>query len=110
MVASGYRLILLLSRIGIPDLPESPFRLDIPYQACMDTPLPEIHPPGYLCPDLLGSADTQRLREYNMRTDEGPLGVPGPPDYPLPFRSQYGLEELPYCARGSGVPSSRLCG
>ena len=98
MVASGYGLVLLLSSSGDPFLPGSPLRLGVPYQACVETPLSEVHLPGYLCPDLPGPTDTQRLCEDDMGKDEGPLVVPCPPKYPLPFRSQYGHEAAPYCA------------
>ena len=57
MVALGYRLILLLPATGGPALPVAPFRLGVPYQACVETPVPEFHRPGDLCPDLLGPAD-----------------------------------------------------
>ena len=109
MVASGYRLILILSSAGGPVLHGSPFRLSVSYQACMETPLPEVHPPGYTHPDLPGPADTQRLREDEVGKDEGPLGFPGPPEYSPPFRSQYGREAAPYCAIGRGLLASRLC-
>ena len=62
-------LVLLLSSTSGPALPGSPFRHSVPYQTCMDTPLPEVHPPGYLRPDLPGPADTQRLREDDVVKD-----------------------------------------
>ena len=74
----------------------------------METPLPEVHPPDDPYPDLLGPADTQHLREDNVVKYEGPLGVPDPPKYPLPFRSQYGREAAPYCTRECVVPASQL--
>ena len=53
MVASGYRLILLLPATGGPDLPGGPFRLGVTHQACVETPLPEVHLPGYPVTDFL---------------------------------------------------------
>ena len=106
MVALGYRLIPLLSSSGGPVLPVSPFRLGVSYQACMETPLLEVHLPGDPCPDLLGPTETQRLREDNIGKDEGPLGVPTPSENPPPFCCQYGREAAPYCARGRGLPAS----
>ena len=106
MVSSGYHLILLISSAGGPDLPGIPFYLRVSYQACMDTPLTEVHPPGDPCPDIPGHADTQHICEENVGKDEGPLVNPGPPEYPPPFCSQYGREAAPYCARGRGVPAS----
>ena len=97
-------LVLLLSSTSGPALPGSPFRLCVPYQARMDTPLPEVHPPGYLRPDLLSPADTQRLCEDDVGEDKGLLRFPTPAEYPPPFRSQYGREAAPYCARGRGIP------
>ena len=76
----------------------------------METPVPEVHPPGDLCPDLPSPADAQHLRECDVGKDEGPLGVPGPADYPPPFLRQYGRKEVPYCAIGRGLPASQLCG
>ena len=63
----------------------------------MNTPLLEVYPPGDMHPDLLGPADTHRLYEDDMGKDGGPLGVPGPPEYPPSFRSQYGREVAPHC-------------
>ena len=77
-------LFLLLSCTGGPALPGSPFRLDIPYQVRMDTPLPEVHPPGFTRPDLLGLTDTQRLRKDNLFKDEEPLRFPTPAKDPPP--------------------------
>ena len=78
MVALGYRLILLLSARGGSDLPGGPFRLGILHQYRMETPLPEVHPPGDLRPDLLVPTDAQRLREDDGGKDKGSLGVPTP--------------------------------
>ena len=62
----------------------------------METPLSEIHPPSYPCPDLSGPADAQRIGEDNVVKDKGPLGVPSTSEYPLPFCSQDGHEPAPY--------------
>ena len=110
MLLLGYHLILLLSSVCGTSLPVSPLCLSFSYQACMETPLPEFHLPGDPLQDLLGPKETQCLCEDDVGKDEGPLGVPGPPDYPLPFRSQYYCEAAPYCSRGRGVPARRLCG
>ena len=110
MVAPGYRLLLLLSAPGGSALPRVPFRLGIPYQARMETPLPEFHPPGDLCPDLLGPADAQHLREDDAGKDKGSLGVPTPVNYPLPLHGQYGHEAEPHFSYGRGIPASRLVG
>ena len=48
MVASGYPLILLLSSSGGSAFPGCPLRTIVSYQACVDTPLPEVHLPGDL--------------------------------------------------------------
>ena len=40
MVDLDYPFILILSYTSDPSLSGSPFRLDVPYQACMVTPLP----------------------------------------------------------------------
>ena len=98
MIASGYRLIFLLSSAGGYALPGSPICLSVSYQAFMETPFPDVHPPVDLCPDLPGPTDTHRIREDNVGKEKGLLGVPGPPEYPLTFRSQYGRELAPYCA------------
>ena len=90
MLAPGYHLILLFSPTGGPALPGVPFRLGIPYQARMETHLPEVHMTGYPRPDLLGPADAQRLRKNNASKDKGSLGVPTPAENLALFCSQYG--------------------
>ena len=75
MLAPGYRLLPPLSTAGGPSLPGDPFRLGAPHQACMENPLPELHPHGYRRPYFLGPTGTQRLREYDVGKDEGSLGV-----------------------------------
>ena len=64
----------------------------------MDTPLPEVHLPGYPVLYVLGPADTQRLCEDDVGEGEGPIRVPTPVEYPPLFRSQDGREAAPYCA------------
>ena len=96
MVASGYRLILLLPATCGPDLPGGPFRLGTPHHACVDTPIPDIHPPGYPRSDILGPTDTQRLSNNNVGEDKGYLGVPTSAEKPCPLRYQDGREAAPY--------------
>ena len=79
-------LVILLSTTGGPDLPGGSFRIGIPHQARMDTPLLEVHPPGDPRPDLLGPADSQRFCKNNVGEDEGPLRVPTPAEDPPSFR------------------------
>ena len=76
----------------------------------METPLPEFHPPGDMRPDLLGPTDALRLRKDDMGKDKGLLRVLTSAEDPPPFRSQYGQEAAPYCARGRGIPACRLFG
>ena len=90
MITPGYRLILLFPATG------GPFRFGVPYQARMETPPPEFHPPGDPRPDLLGPADAQRLFENDVGEDEASLGVPTPAKNPLPFHCQYGREAAPH--------------
>ena len=108
MIALGYLIILVLSATGGPALPEGPFRLGIPHQACMETPLPEVHLPGDPRPDFLGPPDAQRLSDDEMGKDKGSLGVPIPVNYPLPFHGQYGREAAPHCFCGCRIPASQL--
>ena len=98
MIASGYRLIFLLSSAGGYDLTDIPFCLSVSHQAFMETPIPDVHPPVDLCPDLPCPTDTHNICKDDVGKDKGLLGVPGPPEYPLTFRSQYGREPAPYCA------------
>ena len=98
MVTTCYCLVLLLSSNIGPALPGIPFRLGVPYQAHMETFLPEFHPPGDLHPYLLGPTDALRLCKDNVGKYKGPLRVLTPAKYPPPFRSQYGREAAPYCA------------
>ena len=99
MIALRYRLILLLSSPGGFDLPTSPAWRNL-YQRSIR--------PGDPRPDLHGPADTQNLCEDNMGKYEGPLGVPGPPEYPPSLLIQYGREPEPYFNKGNGVPDSQL--
>ena len=89
MVTPRNGLVLLLYSTVSPSLYDGPFNLGVPYQACTETPLPEVHPPGDPRPDLLGPADAQRLCNNDVVDYEGPLGVPTPVKNPLPFRCQY---------------------
>ena len=58
----------------------------------METPIPEVHLPGYPRPDLLGPADAQRLRKNDVVKDKGYLGISTPTENPPPFCSHYGRE------------------
>ena len=58
LVPSGYCIIRLLSSAGGSALHGRPFRLNVSYQACMETPLPEVYPPVDPIPDISGPADT----------------------------------------------------
>ena len=73
MVASGYRLILLIPATGGPALPGGTFRLGIPHKAYMETPLPEVHLPGYLHLDLPGPAETKILIRSTWANTRGLL-------------------------------------
>ena len=108
MIALGYLIILVLSATGGPALPEGPFRLGIPHQACMETPLPEVHLPGDPRLDIPGPADAQHLCGDNVGKEKGSLGVPTPVNYPLPFHGQYGPEAAPHCSFGRGIPATQL--
>ena len=110
MVASGYRLLLLLSATSGPALLGGPFLLGIPHQDRMDTPLPEVHPPGDPHPDFPGPRDTQHLREDNLCEDKGSLGVLTPVNYPLSFYGQNVREASTHCSCRRGIPASRLRG
>ena len=86
----------------------SPFRLGMPHQTRVQTPLSEVHVLRDLGPDISGSADAQRLCEKNVGEDEGYLRVPTPTNNPPPFRGQDSRETAPYCTGGRGIPASRL--
>ena len=90
MVTISYSLLLLLSATGGPAIPFIPLQLRIPHQACVDSPLPEVHPPIHPCPYLSGPEDAQHLGDDYVSKDEGPLGVTSPSEYPPIFRSQDG--------------------
>ena len=96
MLATGYHHHLLLSAAGGPALLGGPFHLGIPHQARLETPLSEVHPPGYTRPDLLGPADDKRLCEDDVGKEKGSLGVPTPVHYPLLFHGQDGREAAPH--------------
>ena len=78
MKALRHGIVLLLVNRGGPALLGSPFRLDVPHQARMLAPLPEVHAPCDPHPDLTGPADARRLRKNDVGEDEGSLGVPTP--------------------------------
>ena len=109
VIALGYPLILLLPATGYTGLPGVSSCLVVPHHYHMETPLPEVHSLGDMCLDLFGPTDTQRLRNNKVGKDKRPLGVPTLSDYPPPFRCQDCREAAPYCSRGCGVPSIRLC-
>ena len=73
--APEHGIILLLAAEGGTALSGSPFRLGVPHQASMLSPLPEVHAPGDPGPDLPVPADAQSLRKINVGKDEGSLGV-----------------------------------
>ena len=52
MLAPGYRLFLLIPATGGSALPDVTLRLGIPHQAFVETPLPEVHSPSDLRPDI----------------------------------------------------------
>ena len=85
MVTTCYGLVILLSTIGGPTLPGSLLRPHIPHQTQLETPITEVYPPSYPCPDLSGPTDAKTIGEDNVIKDEGPLGVPSPSKYSLPF-------------------------
>ena len=105
MKTPRYGIVLLLTNEGGLALAGSPFRIGIPQQASILSPLSEVHAPGDPCRDLLGPTDAQRLSQHDMGKDEGSLGVPTPLDYPLPFRRQDFREAAPHRSRGPGVPA-----
>ena len=98
VVAPCNILVLLLSSTGGPSLPGGLFRLSIPHQSRVETPLPEVHPPGDPFLDILFPADTQYLRENDVGKDKGPLGVPTPTKSPPSFCCQYFREAAPHCS------------
>ena len=103
-------LLLLLSVAGGSVFPGGPFRLGITYQAQMDIPLLEVHPPGDPHPDLPGPADAQRLCEDDVGEYKGFIGVPTLFNYPFLFHVQYDREAAHNCYCGCGVPDIRLSG
>ena len=76
VIAPCYGVVLLLLARGGAALLRSPFRLGVPDQASMLSPLPEVHAPGDTGPDITGPADAQHLRENDLGKDKGSLGVP----------------------------------
>ena len=100
MVTSGHGFVLLLDATGGPALPGGPFRLSIPHQTPVQTPLPEVHAPRNPGPDLLVTVDAQHLCKSNVGKDEGSLRVLTPIENPAPFRGQYFREAAPHCSEG----------
>ena len=89
-------IVLLLATEGSPALAGSPFRLGIPHQTCMQTPLSEVHELCYLGPNIFAPADAQRFCETNVGKDEGYLGVTTPTQNFPPFRRQDLREAAPH--------------
>ena len=110
MIALRSSLVLFLPAPGDPSLPGGPFHIGISCQACVETPLPEVHPPRDPFPDLPGPADAQRLWENDIGKEKESFGVPDPVKYPLIFHSQDGREAAPQCSCGRDVPASQLSG
>ena len=69
VVTPGYRLILILSDTGSPTLPGVIFRLGVPHQAHMETPLPEVYPSSDPCLDISSPMDAQLLHEDDFGKD-----------------------------------------
>ena len=76
--APGHDVVVLLAAEDGPTLLVSPFRLGIPHQASMLSPLPEVHAPGDPGLDLPGPADAQCLCQNGVGEDEGSLGFSTP--------------------------------
>ena len=110
MVASVYRLILFLSSAGGAALPGCPLRLSVSYQACTDTPLPEVYPPGDHGSYFSGPMDAQHICENSVGEEKGYLRGPTSVENPLPFCSQDFREAAPHCYCGSGITASLLRG
>ena len=96
MIAPFYGLILLLPYTGGSALPGGLLCIGIPHQACVETPLQEVYLPGDPGLDLFCPPYTQRIFKNDMGKDDGPLRVPGPPEYPPPFRCQYCRKAVPH--------------
>ena len=69
VITRDHGVILLFAAGGSPALPGDPLRLGVLHQACVETPLPEVHVPGDSGPDLSGPADAQRLRKNDVGKD-----------------------------------------
>ena len=78
METPGHGVFLLRTAEGGPDLAGSSFRLGVPHQTIMLSPLPEVHAPGDPGPDLPGSTDAQRIGKNDVGEDEGSLGISTP--------------------------------
>ena len=108
MVTTGHGVVLLLAAGGSLALPGGPFRLVVPHQARVQTPISEVHELRNPGPDLSGPADAQRLRKNDMDEDEGYIGVPTPTEKPPPFRGQYCRGTVPHCSGGRVIPACWL--
>ena len=98
MVSSCHSLVLLLPSTGGPAFPGVPFCLGIPHQACVDTPIPEVHPHDDAGLDLIFPADAQCLSEDNVGKDERYLRVPTPVENPPPLHCQNCCEAATHCS------------
>ena len=105
VIILGHGSVLLISAGGGPALLGGPFRLNIPHQTRVQTPLPEVHAPRDPGPDISEPADTQRLLKNSVGKDKGSLRVTTPIDNPPPFRGQYSRKTATYCTGGSGLPA-----
>ena len=108
MVNPGHGFFLLVAAGGGPSLSGSSFRLGVPHQTRVQTPLPEVHAPRYLGSDLSIPADSQRPRKNNVGKEEGYLRVPTPIKNPPPFHCQDSHKLVPHCTGGRGVPAHLL--
>ena len=108
MVTPSYGVFLILAAGGGPTLSGCPFRLGVPHQTRVLTPLPDVHVPRDPGPDLSGLAEAQRLSENDVGKDEGSLGVPTPIKNPPPFHGHESRKSAPYCTGGRGIPDCLL--
>ena len=108
VVDPGKRFVFLLSSSGGSALPGRTLRLRVRHQTCVETSLPEVHPPCYPVSYLPGPEYAQRLCKNDVRKDEVSLRVPTPTNNTLPVRGQYFCEPMPYCTRGCGIPANQL--
>ena len=95
VVDPGFLCVLFLTSSGGPALPGITLRLSVPHQACVETSLPEVHTPIYLCLYFPGFTYAQLLCENDMGKNERSPGVPTPDKTPLPLRNQYDHKPAP---------------